>query len=52
MKHTFVICAYKECEFLEECIRAYYSKYGSFLEFNGYLFMFSETGLNISKKIV
>ena len=39
-------------EFLEECIRAYYSKYGSFLEFNGYLFMFSETGLNISKKIV
>ena len=39
-------------EFLEECIRAYYSKYGSFLEFNGYLFMFRDTGLNISKKIV
>lgn len=39
-------------EFLEECIRAYYSKYGPFLEFNGYLFMFRDTGLNISKKIV
>jgi len=39
-------------EFLVDCINAYYSKYGPFLETNGYLFMFSETGLNISKKIV
>lgn len=38
-------------EFLVDCINAYYSKYGSFLETNGYLFMFSETGLNISKSI-
>lgn len=39
-------------EFLVDCINAYYSKYGPFLETNGYLFMFSETGLSISKKIV
>ena len=39
-------------EFLIDCINAYHSKYGPFLEMNGYLFMFSETGLNISKKIV
>lgn len=38
-------------EFLVDCINAYYSKYGPFLETNGYLFMFSETGLNISKSI-
>lgn len=38
-------------EFLTECLSAYYNKYGPFLEFNGYLFMFSETGLNISKSI-
>ena len=38
-------------EFLIDCINAYYSKYGPFLEMNGYLFMFSETGLNISKSI-
>ena len=36
-------------EFLTECLSAYYNKYGPFLEMNGYLFMFSETGLNISK---
>ena len=39
-------------EFLIDCINAYHSKYGPFLEMNGYLFMFSETRLNISKKIV
>ena len=39
-------------EFLTECIKAYYDKYGPFLELNGYLFMFSETGLNISKRII
>lgn len=38
-------------EFLVDCINAYYSKYGPFLETNGYLFMFSETGHNISKSI-
>lgn len=38
-------------EFLIDCINAYHSKYGPFLEMNGYLFMFSETGLNISKSI-
>lgn len=38
-------------EFLIDCINAYHSKYGPFLETNGYLFMFSETGLNISKSI-
>lgn len=38
-------------EFLVDCINAYYSKYDPFLETNGYLFMFSETGLNISKSI-
>lgn len=35
-------------EFLVDCINAYYSKYGSFIEYGEYLFMFSETGLNIS----
>lgn len=39
-------------EFLLECVGAYYSKYGTYLEFNGYLFIFSETGLNISKTII
>lgn len=39
-------------EFLLECVGAYYCKYGAFLEYNGYLFMFSETGLNISKSII
>lgn len=39
-------------EFLIECVGAYYSKYGTYLEFNGYLLMFSETGLNISKAIM
>lgn len=39
-------------EFLIECVGAYYSKYGTYLEFNGYLLMFSESGLNISKKII
>lgn len=39
-------------EFLIECVKAYYNKYGAFLEFNDYLFMFSETGLNISKTII
>ncbi len=39
-------------EFLTECVKAYYNKYGAFLEFNDYLFMFSETGLNISKTII
>lgn len=39
-------------EFLLECVGAYYSKYGTYLEFNGYLLMFSETGLNISKTII
>ena len=39
-------------EFLTECIKASYDKYGPFLELNGYLFMFSETGLNISKRII
>lgn len=38
-------------EFLIECVGAYYSKYGTYLEFNGYLLMFSETGLSISKSI-
>ena len=38
--------------FLLECVGAYYSKYGTYLEFNGYLFIFSETGLNISKTII
>lgn len=38
--------------FLLECVGAYYSKYGTYLEFNGYLLMFSETGLNISKTII
>lgn len=35
-------------EFLIDCINAYYSKYGSFIEYGEYLFMFSEAGLNIS----
>ena len=39
-------------DFLIECVRTYHSKYGPFLELNGYLFMFSETGLNISKAIL
>ena len=39
-------------EFLTECVKAYYNKYRAFLEFNDYLFMFSETGLNISKTII
>ena len=39
-------------EFLIECVGAYYSKYGTYLEFNGYLLMFSETGLNISRAII
>ena len=38
-------------EFLRECVNAYYNKYGPYLEFNGYLLMFSEAGLNISKTI-
>lgn len=38
-------------EFLIDCINAYYSKYGSFIEYGEYLFMFSETRLNISKSI-
>lgn len=38
-------------EFLIDCINAYYHKYGAFLEYNEYLFMFSETGLNISMTI-
>ena len=62
----FFICAFKHgCrsihetaeflevseEFLIDCINAYYSKYGSFIEYGEYLFMFSETRLNISKSI-
>lgn len=39
-------------EFLIDCINAYYSKYGAFIEYGEYLFMFSETGLNISKTII
>ena len=39
-------------DFLMECVKAYYNKYGPFLEFKDYLFMFSETGLNISKTII
>ena len=35
-------------EFLIECINAYYSKYGTFIEYGEYLFIFSETWLNIS----
>ncbi len=35
-------------EFLIDCINAYYHRYGAFLEYNEYLFIFSETGLNIS----
>lgn len=38
-------------EFLLECVGAYYSKYGTYLEFNGYLLIFSETGVGISKNI-
>lgn len=38
-------------EFLRECVKAYYDKYGSFLKYNDYLFIFSENGLNISKTI-
>lgn len=38
-------------EFLLECIRAYYNKYGAYLEYNGYLLIFSENGLGISKTI-
>lgn len=38
-------------EFLRDCVNAYYNKYGPYLEFNGYLLMFSEAGLNISKTI-
>ncbi len=37
--------------FLLECVGAYYSKYGTYLEFNGYLLIFSETGVGISKNI-
>nr|DAH23245.1 MAG TPA: IrrE protein [Caudoviricetes sp.] len=37
--------------FLLECVGAYYSKYGSYLEFNGYLLIFSETGVGVSKNI-
>lgn len=59
----FFVLAFKHCcrsihetaeflevseEFLIDCINAYYSKYGSFIEYGEYLFMFSETGLNIS----
>ena len=39
-------------EFLVDSINAYYSKYGAFIEYGEYLFMFSETGLNISKTII
>ena len=39
-------------EFLKDCVKAYYDKYGPFLEIDGYLLMFSESGLNISKKII
>ena len=39
-------------EFLRECVNAYYNKYGPYLEFNGYLLMLSEFGLNISKTII
>ena len=39
-------------EFLIDCINAYYSKYGAFIEYGEYMFMFSETGLNISKTII
>ncbi len=39
-------------EFLKDCVKAYYDKYGPFLEIDGYLLMFSEAGLNISKKII
>ena len=38
-------------EFLRECVEAYYDKYGPFLKYNDYLFLFSENGLNISKTI-
>ena len=38
-------------EFLRECVKAYYDKYGPFLKYNDYLFIFSENGLNISKAI-
>lgn len=39
-------------EFLTECVEAYYCKYGPYLEYKGYLFMFNATGLNISKTII
>ena len=37
-------------EFLRECVKAYYSKYGTYLEFSDYLFIFSDTGIGISKR--
>ena len=37
-------------EFLKECINAYHSKYGVFMEVSGYIFIFSENSLNIISK--
>lgn len=38
-------------EFLRECVKAYYDKYGTFLEYNDHLFMFREDGVGISRRI-
>ena len=38
-------------EFLRECVKAYYGKYGQFMKYNGYIFIFHENGLSISKEI-
>ena len=37
-------------EFLKDCINAYHSKYGVFMEVSGYIFIFSENSLNIISK--